>query len=189
LKKYLCLFAILLFSVPLFSQVRFGLKGGANRSNLVKYNSYEARFGFHAGLFSTIELRKNLFLQPEAVYSKKGNKQSMVIGEKTLITMDYFSIPVLLLYEHRKIRMGIGPELSFLLLEKYKDLALPKTFKKTDFSIVGELSYFLSKDVAIYLRYDLGLPDLYRKERREAGFPAAYSRTSQLGFIYQMKKD
>jgi hypothetical protein len=109
--------------------VRFGLKAGANLSNLsgdvVQQDQYKNRFGFQGGAMLNLGLIDDDFLaiQLEALYSQKGFKyadQQFTLGGNTFrntgnVRYDYLDIPVLLRLKTGGVFFEAGPQYSYLL--------------------------------------------------------------------------
>ena len=79
MKKVLILTISVLFAGAVNAQT-FGVKGGANFSNIIKtgdenFNT-EYKTGFNAGLFAEIPVVKSLSFAPELMFSQKGYKTS-----------------------------------------------------------------------------------------------------------------
>lgn len=99
-------------------EVSFGVKAGANLSNIIKTNdaSFKTDFkpGFNAGLTMEIGLGKTISFAPELMFSQKGYKANRFGGTLTQTT-NWIEIPVL-----AKIKAGpqfnvfLGPQVSFL---------------------------------------------------------------------------
>ncbi|RZK39350.1 MAG: PorT family protein [Pedobacter sp.] len=100
--------------------IRFGIKAGANFSNIIKgdgNNNFNTDYltGFHAGVTVDIKLLENLAFTPEALYSTKGYKATSAIGDFTQTT-HFIDIPIL-----ASVRLGgglnlvAGPQVSFLM--------------------------------------------------------------------------
>ena len=100
--------------------IRFGIKAGANFSNIIKddgNNDFKTDYltGFHAGVTVDIKLLENLAFTPEVVYSTKGYKLTSNVGEFTQTT-HFIEVPIL-----ASIRLAgglnlvAGPQVSFLL--------------------------------------------------------------------------
>ncbi len=100
--------------------IRFGVKAGANFSNIIKddgNNSFTTDYlvGYHAGITLDIKLLENLAFTPEALYSTKGYKSTSAVGEFTQAT-HFIDIPIL-----ASIKLGgglnlvAGPQVSFLM--------------------------------------------------------------------------
>jgi hypothetical protein len=109
--------------------VRFGLKAGANLSNLsgdlVQQDQYKNRFGFQGGAMLNLGLVDDDFLaiQLEALYSQKGFKyadQQFTLGGTTYrntgnVRYDYLDVPVLLRLKTGGVFFEAGPQYSYLL--------------------------------------------------------------------------
>ncbi|MBC6697150.1 porin family protein [Hymenobacter sp. BT190] len=131
-KTSVALFALLLLGgASAHAQgVRFGLKGGANLSNLAGDLTDEDRFdskvGFHAGAMLNIGLLDDGFLslQPEVLFSQKGYEYngSRAFGLYTYdgkVTYNYIDVPVLLKVKAGSVYFEAGPQYSYLM--KVKD--------------------------------------------------------------------
>ena len=103
--------------------IKFGVKAGANFSNIIKdngNNSFKTDYlvGYHAGITLDIKLLDNLAFTPEALYSTKGYKSTSSVGEFTQTT-HFIDIPIL-----ASIKLGgglnlvAGPQVSFLMSTK-----------------------------------------------------------------------
>ena len=103
--------------------MKFGVKAGANFSNIVKNdgnNSFKTDYlvGYHAGITLDIKLLDNLAFTPEALYSTKGYKSTSSVGEFTQTT-HFIDIPIL-----ASVKLGgglnlvAGPQVSFLMSTK-----------------------------------------------------------------------
>ncbi|RYU80270.1 porin family protein [Hymenobacter persicinus] len=132
MRKSACLSAALLAAGTLFSttaraQVRLGLKAGVNNTRLGGrlYDSYAAKFGFHAGVMANVDVTGDGFfsIQPELLYSQKGFAmhseyvdvfQNSCKAEGT-INYSYLDLPVLLKVNARGLIFEAGPQLSYLL--------------------------------------------------------------------------
>jgi len=109
--------------------VRFGLKAGANLSNLsgdvIQQDQYKNRFGFQGGAILNLGLIDDDFLaiQLEALYSQKGFKyadQQFTLGGNTYrntgnVRYDYLDVPVLLRLKTGGVFFEAGPQYSYLL--------------------------------------------------------------------------
>jgi hypothetical protein len=109
--------------------VRFGLKAGANLSNLsgdvVQQDQYKNRFGFQGGAMLNLGLIDDDFLaiQLEALYSQKGFKyadQQFTVGGTNYrntgnVRYDYLDVPVLVRLKTGGVFFEAGPQYSYLL--------------------------------------------------------------------------
>jgi hypothetical protein len=136
MKKYFLIIATIIFianiisgqdnSSDLRNSLRFGLKAGANFSNV--YDSKDQEFnadfkvGFAAGAFLAIPIGKYIGFQPEILFSQKGYKESgtfLTIPYKFNHTTNYIDVPLLFaLKPNALITLLAGPDYSFLVKQK-----------------------------------------------------------------------
>jgi opacity protein-like surface antigen len=109
--------------------IRFGLKAGANLSNLsgdlTQQDQYKNRFGFQGGAMLNIGILPDNFLsiQPEVLYSQKGFKyadQQYTAAGQTYrntgnVRYDYLDVPVLVRLKAGSVFFEAGPQYSYLL--------------------------------------------------------------------------
>ncbi|AYA38348.1 PorT family protein [Hymenobacter oligotrophus] len=109
--------------------IRFGVKAGANYSNLagdvVDEDRYENKFGVHGGLMLNVGLIDDGFLslQPEVLFSQKGFKyadREVAIGNDRFrytgkLTYNYLDVPVLLKINAGGLFFEAGPQFGYLL--------------------------------------------------------------------------
>lgn len=107
--------------------VRFGVKAGANLSNLsgdlVNQDQYKNRFGFQGGVMVNFGLGDIISIQPEVLYSQKGFKyadqQYTLLGNTYRNTgsvrYDYLDVPVLVRVRAAGIFFEVGPQYSYLM--------------------------------------------------------------------------
>ena len=109
--------------------VRFGLRAGANYSNLAgnvrNENTYNNKVGFLGGVMLNVPLLADdlLSIQPEILYSQKGfeNKPtefSSVLGKQKRegnVNYNYIDVPLLLKFKALGFVAEAGPQYSYLL--------------------------------------------------------------------------
>ena len=104
--------------------IRFGVKAGANLSNLAGdltgKGQYDNRFGFHGGVMLNFGLANDLVsIQPELLYSQKGFKysdQAFGIYRNTgSVRYDYLDVPVLVRVKVSGVFFELGPQYSYLM--------------------------------------------------------------------------
>ncbi|GAB3636405.1 porin family protein [Hymenobacter arcticus] len=108
--------------------VRFGLKAGANLSNLsgdlANQSQYNNRVGFHGGVMVNFGLANDLVsIQPEILYSQKGFKyadQSVTVLGNTYrnagsVRYDYLDVPILVRLKVSGVFFEVGPQYSYLM--------------------------------------------------------------------------
>ncbi|TDN40389.1 hypothetical protein A8B98_13155 [Hymenobacter sp. UV11] len=107
--------------------IRFGVKAGANLSNLsgnlVNQDQYKNRFGFQGGVMLNFGLGDILSIQPEVLYSQKGFKyadQQFTVLNNTYrntgnVRYDYLDVPLLFRVRAAGLFFELGPQYSYLL--------------------------------------------------------------------------
>ena len=173
MKKFLILVLIIFLSAEVsHAQFAFGLKLGYNASKLSSsIDSIKASVnsGFHAGAF--LRFGKRVYLQPEAYYTFSGGTyENNVAGTldnwKQKVTIGTLDVPVLIGFKIIKSkllewRIMVGPEVSFLVNSKVKDVNLTGPIESSDINSVnwygqagtGIDILFITLDV----RYQFGL--------------------------------
>ncbi|MBP6556767.1 MAG: PorT family protein [Flavobacterium sp.] len=156
--------------------LKFGLKAGANFSNLegdgVEGSTYTS---FHFGALMELKLLENLSIQPELLYSSQGTKIDAAGFDD--INYNYITVPVLAKFylTKNKFSFEAGPQFSFLVNENVGDQFEGETF---DFAIAGGLGYNLSEHFLIQARYVAGLTEASSNAEVK-------NRTIQLSLGYQ----
>lgn len=108
------------------SKMMFGLKAGANYSNVYdsKSESFNAngKFGLAAGAFVIIPIGKYIGIQPEVLFSQKGFKATgSLLGSPYSFTRttSYIDVPLLLSIKPvESFTILVGPQYSYLLKQK-----------------------------------------------------------------------
>lgn len=102
--------------------ISFGIKGGANFSNIVKSGSNNFRTGYltgyNAGLFINIPLINRLSFEPELLYSTKGFKtaeEGLFLNRTFSQTTSWIELPLLAkIWITPTFNLILGPQVSFL---------------------------------------------------------------------------
>ena len=139
-------------STDLRDNLQFGLKAGANFSNVYdsknqEFNS-DFKVGFAAGAFLAIPIGKYIGLQPEILFSQKGYKSTgtfLTMGYEFTHTANYIDVPILFaLKPSANITLLAGPQYSFLV--KQKDV-----FKSGSFTVDQEQTFQNDRSVLCFL--------------------------------------
>ncbi|MBF9239068.1 PorT family protein [Hymenobacter sp. BT683] len=123
------LFATAAVSSAQAQDVRFGLRAGANYSNLAgnikNEDTYNNKIGFLGGVMVNVPVVEGFFsVQPEILYSQKGfeNKPTEftdILGRKQKregdVNFNYIDVPVLLKINAAGFIVEAGPQYSYLL--------------------------------------------------------------------------
>lgn len=108
------------------SLVHFGLKAGANYSNVydIKGQDFTAdfKYGLAAGLYLGLPLGKYLGIRPEILYSQRGYESTGSVlgaGYKITHSADFVDIPLLLEIKPVEfVTIVAGPQYSYLIHQK-----------------------------------------------------------------------
>lgn len=108
-------------SSELFAQMRAGVKGGLNVSNLYvdDIDDENARFGFNLGLYGQILSSDVFAIQPELLFSTKGSKieyGGSFFDQTVKYNLNYLDLPVLAVFKlGDAAEIHVGPYVSYLL--------------------------------------------------------------------------
>ncbi|MBW3130550.1 porin family protein [Hymenobacter profundi] len=190
--KKLLLTSIILLTGSLSSQaqnVRFGIKAGANYSNVYFRNITrpERLWGFAAGGFAQIPLTADGFfsIQPELLYSMKGSKGPVSFGGEYRQRLHYIDLPVLAKINASGFIFELGPQISFLAAARsqtpngtFTDL---NGSNRLVLGAVAGVGYQLPMGLGITLRYANDLTTLSPNGPRNTLYQA------QLGYLFAGK--
>lgn len=163
------LFIVCFFSVNLcFSQVQFGLKGGANLATVryIAADNSKARLGWNAGALAEIPVQDNLLIRPELLYSSKGfGFNAIGSGRAGSVKLNYITVPILGGYRlSSKTELLAGPEFGILrkAVSKSSGISEDMTYAYRRFDIGFDLgfAYNFSKVLGAEVRYNYGFKDL-----------------------------
>jgi len=152
---------LLFISTVAFSQVQFGLKAGANISNLsgldFKNISTQAQVGFHIGGFIAIKIGR-LAIQPELLYSTQRVRFDSVSVNSKDLQLNYFTIPIMLKYRtHGGFYLETGPVFGYKINADLSGQNFNDYISTADFSWAAGLGYHGSGGFGIGARYNVGL--------------------------------
>ncbi|MGZ5136127.1 MAG: porin family protein [Flavitalea sp.] len=197
MKKVLLIAVMAVTSLSLSAQSKlrsgFGIKGGVSFANInVKGSNEEfnTKTFYHAGLFSHIHVSNAFAIQPEVYYSRQG-AETKGPGAREILKLGYLNVPVLFQFMvGTGFRIQAGPQLGILLNADSEvdgnEMEVDDQLKKTDFSLVGGISYMLPSGLGFDARYNYGLTDITNKDNLPAGALSDYSnRVFQVGLFYQ----
>ena len=166
------------------SSLKFGLKGGANFSNLYTDNVEENNVltGFNAGIFAKLPITESLAIQPELLYTTKGSElkynNAFVNGTSTF-RLNYLELPILLVINlTNNFNIHAGPYVAYLVGGKATNdsqgtlFDIEKNLKNEDYNKFDTgLSIgvgFDAEKVGFGVRYNYGLQKV-GKERSFLG--------------------
>ncbi|MCX6285277.1 MAG: porin family protein [Bacteroidetes bacterium] len=175
MKKILLVFAIAILTTQLsYGQFALGVKIGYNASKLstnVDTIKSQVNSGFHVGIWTHIG--KRLYFAPELLYTMSGsiftNEGNLSTNNwKTKVTVGSMDVPLMLGFKiiHSSVitwRIEVGPEMSFVVNTKVKEMNEGKTsgitgsnVNSTNWYVLGGTGIdvlFLTFDI----RYQYGL--------------------------------
>ena len=125
--SYVFLFVLLLCNAAR-AQFNLGIKAVMNVSQIsIEGNTSSARFGFAGGGYAEYSFNRQIGLTAELLYNEKGGKETTSNTEiKT--NLNYLSLPILFYFEPlQNLKLGLGPELAFLLNAKAKGDSISTT--------------------------------------------------------------
>jgi len=193
MKKFLLIVCVCVFaaSFSYAQDLKFGAKAGLNLTNIVgdDADDFDMKAGLYFGGFMNVSLNDKLSFQPELLYSMQGAKdeykeEGMSFDET--IKLSYLNIPMLLkmsLGTSNKVHVYAGPQLGFLLDAKVDidgtDLDIKDEMNSVDFSFNLGLSYDVSDNMSLDVRYNRGLSKL-----GDEGDAKMYNSGFQFGAAY-----
>nr|WP_317632935.1 porin family protein [uncultured Flavobacterium sp.] len=203
----LLVFALILISNTLtaqeFKKDAFGIRAGANMSNLHTLNNtpepfaYDTNYktGFYAGIFGELSLTQSsdFAIHIGVDYSQEGYKKSFITenGQENKVNynLNMIKIPVLLKYYIcNQFSVILGPQVGFFGKEKWKfkneSLKNPSNvtsseLKDSDFSVVSGFSFNTKSGLSVDFRYNHGIKSIYKNTENIT------TRNFQLGLSYK----
>lgn len=178
-RKILTLVTFLIFSVLISSKIHAqeisgGIKGGLTMSNLYidrdDLDDENARFGYHAGLFSQIMFFETFGVMPEILFTTKGTKATYtgLIDQTVKFNLSYLELPVLLVFRPVEILefytgpyagLMLGSNIEFSGLIDGEDEIDRDNFNTLDYGFVAGIAMNFG-NVKAGLRYSIGLQKL-----------------------------
>lgn len=177
----ICLPALMLLIVPstvAAQGISYGVKGGINFASLSFDPSEDintgTRIGIAAGGFVALPLGSRLTIQPEGLFSQKGEKADLD-GVVAKLELDYIEVPVLLKYAitqgaSRSFHVFGGPSMAFKVRSRATASFGGTTvetgeenIKDTDFGVVFGAGMDFGK-WSVDGRYTMGLADINNDE-------------------------
>lgn len=148
--------------------VSLGLKAGASLTDFAgedAKNSYDSRFGFHAGIFANIGFARLFAFQPELLYSQKGAKFSG--NSDAGIRLHYIDVPLAFHVNTDGFFFEAGPQVGFLAAAKSQlggvSMDVKNAYKSVDFGYLAGLGYQLKHGPGVGLRYNGAFTNFYKE--------------------------
>jgi Outer membrane protein beta-barrel domain len=177
MKKLLAIVFAVLVSVPVFSQIKFGLTAGLSTNSLsmpsIKTvtspassgpNTFtvdaltSAKYGFQGGAFMRVTLF-GFYIQPELLFATRTNEYTVTNVQSTVATIakqnfNKLEIPVMLGVKFGPLRLNAGPSGS-LLINSPKDLISNTDFKNNYSRMTIGYQAGLGFDLLNFLTFDI----------------------------------
>lgn len=162
-----------LFALGAFAQgISGGLKGGLNLANATGSDAGDTdmRIAYHVGGFVNIGLGGALAVQPELLYNSVGAKGSED-GYDITYKLNYFTVPVMLMYSFGNFNIQAGPQFGFLASAKGKieyqgesaEADIKDSFKSTDVGLNVGLGAGFGK-LHASARYCIGMTKIWDED-------------------------
>lgn len=162
--KKIILLALLVIGSTLNAQdIKFGLKVGANLTNVTgdDFNA-DPRFSFHGGFVAQISFSDLVSLQPEVIYSSQGYTGEDIVGNDVTVKLDYILLPILVdLNLADGFSVQGGPQFGFNVTDKIEIDSVAGTgmldARNLDVNLNLGLQYILNDSLFLQFRYSYGL--------------------------------
>lgn len=169
IKRITLLVAVVALSTAVsFGQMTFGIKAGANLSNVTMSGggislSNKMLVGFEVGGLANFKINDKMAFQPEVMFAQYGCNFDKLISDKPL-KENVISIPLMVKYSLGSINILAGPQLGYILSAKVdgEDAMATDAFdmKKLDYGVAVGLGYEMENGIGIDARYYLGMANL-----------------------------
>ena len=145
--------------------LRFGIKGGANFSNVrgnVDQIGFNTKTSYHIGALVEISLLGNLSIQPELLYSVQGSKVEHGTLGKEDFESKYVNLPIMAKFYLISDRLSVelGPQFGFMIDDNWAEQYDAQSF---DFSLGGGLSFDLTRNLFVQARYLAGMTEFSKE--------------------------
>lgn len=148
---------------------RFGIRAGANLAKITgedRTRNFNEKFGYFGGFVARYSVTNKINVQSEVYYNLLGTKaqERSNLSEKSRISMSYISVPILGQYEITpQFYAETGPEISFNLSSKYKNLTTGRVSdwkdvtKTVNFAWAVGTGYYFTDNLGVNFRANFGL--------------------------------
>lgn len=189
---------------------RVGFKGGLNLSNLYAkdVDDENARFGWHAGIFTQLFSSEAFAIQPEINYSTKGTGVTYASAGDNGVTFNhdqrfnlaYLDIPVLAVFKlGPAAEIHAGPYWSYLLHAEIRNregdpnnefnTVDRDNFDDWDYGLVGGIGFNLGRSTQLGARYNYGLNPIADSPGAKRVFGNAKNQVAQLYLSFNLNAD
>lgn len=148
-KLILSFLVVIAFGTVNAQDMKFGVKAGANFSNLTGDADVDGRTGFYIGGLVDFGISEKFHVQPEILYSMEGGEDA---------ELDFVRIPIMAKYYVMDgLNIQAGPMLGFKI---GAEDGLDEVTKSLDYGLGFGAAYELPIGVFVDLRYNLGLANI-----------------------------
>lgn len=168
-----------LITTSTFGQLKGGLKGGVNLTDIIITNgedyfgesAFQTRASYHFGSYVQNTFSQHFGYQIEMLFSNKGYTLK-TDSLSTNVSLNYLNWPILLFYKlGNKLHFDAGIELGLLVTGE--DL-----YQNFDLGIDVGVEYDISNKIMLGLRYNHGLPVKMNVESYDLeGTPPSYQHS------------
>ncbi len=182
-KLFLPSIALLAISGTIYAQtpdIKFGIKGGLNLSDVTKLEEHNSVTKFHIGALTEIFLNDKFSVQPEILYSAQGATftryfaaDDYIEAYSSPLKLNYITIPIMAKYYILdKFSIQAGPQLGFVTKSEIETNSFsPKKIKQNikdetnifDFGLNFGLGYELPQGVFFEARYNTGFTKIFKE--------------------------
>ncbi len=196
MKKIILIISLLLISSIAFSQTMFGVRAGANISNLSNLDTKKST-NFYAGVLLSLKKSESYTLQPEMSYSIQGAKLDsnyiLAIENSNLneIKLEFLSLSLInKITTKNNIHFLIGPFIDIRMDDNVKNdgYLLEGLFPRLDAGVQIGLGYDITSILAIEVRYKQGFADMINEHDIYQNYPlddTNLNQVFQFGITYK----
>ena len=184
------------------AQMRAGIKGGLNVSNLYlnDIDDEHARYGFNAGVYGQVFSTETFAIQPELLYSTRGTKAEYggLIDETIKFNLNYLDLPVLAVFKlGDAAEIHVGPYAGYLLnsnisysgdLSNGTEKVNRDNLKPFDFGVAGGFGLNFGP-MQVGARYNLGLTKIADSDVARRLIGDAKNSCAQLYLAFNFNQD
>ena len=196
-------FASVITSNEVCAQMRAGIKGGLNVSNLYvdEADDENARYGFNLGVYGQVFSSDVFAIQPELLFSTKGTKAEYggnFFDQTIKFNLNYLDLPVLAVFKlGESAEIHVGPYVSYLLSANIShdgDLGsgvddLDKdNLKSFDYGLSGGFGLNFG-NFQVGARYNYGLAKIADSDAAKAALGDSKNSVAQLYLALNLSKD
>ena len=205
-KLILAAAAVFAFGVANAQDMKLGIKAGLNVATISGTTDAKSLYGANVGVFGEFKVSDKFSVQPELLFSMQGAKSSeskdfgggFYLNTTNKLTLNYINIPIMAkFFVADKFSLQAGPQIGFLMTansteEKSSNVPgyvnnssstdVKSSYNSVDFGVNFGAGYSFTENIAIDLRYNLGLNGL--DKNLASGSTATYNRVFSLNFGY-----